>query len=135
MSFPLHAGATAILVAERPTPEAVMRTMRRYQATIFCGVPTLYAGILADGSLDRSRGSPRLRICTSAGEALPEPVARRWVEHYGVEILDGLGSTEALHIFISNRTGAIRYGSSDRPVPGYELRCATRMGMRPATAK
>jgi 4-hydroxybenzoate-CoA ligase len=121
MSFSLHTGATAILMAERPTPEAVMRTMRRYQPTIFCGVPTLYADILADASLDRSRGSLRLRICTSAGEALPEPVARRWAEHYGVEILEGLGSTEALHIFISNRTGAIRYGSSGRPVPGYEV--------------
>lgn len=121
MSFPLHAGATTILMAERPTPEAVMRTMRRYQPTIFCGVPTLYAGILADGALDRSHGSERLRICTSAGEALPEPVARRWAERFGVEILDGLGSTEALHIFLSNRAGEVRYGSSGRPVPGYEL--------------
>jgi benzoate-CoA ligase family protein len=121
MSFPLHVGATAILMAERPTPEAVMRTMRRYQPTIFCGVPTLYAGILADASRDRSDGSSRLRICTSAGEALPEPVARRWAERFGVEILDGLGSTEALHIFLSNRAGAIRYGSSGRQVPGYEI--------------
>jgi benzoate-CoA ligase len=121
MSFPLHAGATAILMAERPTPEAVMRTMREHQPTIFCGVPTLYAGILADASLDRSSGSSQLRICTSAGEALPEPVARRWAERFGVEILDGLGSTEALHIFLSNRAGDIRHGSSGRPVPGYEV--------------
>jgi len=130
MSFPLHAGATAILMAERPTPEAVMRTLKRYQPTIFCGVPTLYAGILADASLDRSRCSTRLRICSSAGEALPEPVARRWAERYGVEILDGLGSTEALHIFISNRAGAIRYGSSGRPVPGYELSLRDEHGLQ-----
>ena len=121
MSFPLHAGATAILMAERPTPAAVMRTMSVYQPTMFCGVPALYAGILADAALDRSQGSARLRICTSAGEALPAPIARRWAERFGVEILDGLGSTEALHIFLSNRAGEIRHGSSGRPVPGYEL--------------
>ncbi len=121
MSFPLHAGATAILMAERPTPAAVMGTMQRYHPTIFCGVPTLYAGILADESLEWVTSLSGLRLCTSAGEALPEPVARRWAERYGVEILDGLGSTEALHIFLSNRTGAIRYGSSGQPVPGYEL--------------
>jgi 4-hydroxybenzoate-CoA ligase len=121
MSFPLHAGATAILMAERPTPAAVLRTVSQYQPTIFCGVPTLYAGILSDPSLDRNAGSSALRICISAGEALPEPIARRWVERFGVEILDGLGSTEALHIFLSNRAGVIRYGSSGQPVPGYEL--------------
>lgn len=121
MSFPLHAGATAILMAERPTPAAVMRTLARAQPTIFCGVPTLFAGMLAEAQLDRSRHFARLRICTSAGEALPEAIARRWAERFGVEILDGLGSTEALHIFLSNRAGAIRYGSSGQPVPGYEL--------------
>ena len=121
MSFPLHVGATAVLMAERPTPAAVMQMLAQYQPTVFCGVPTLYAGILADETIDRSHGSARLRICTSAGEALPEPIARRWAERFGVEILDGLGSTEALHIFLSNRAGAIRYGSSGRPVPGYEL--------------
>jgi len=108
-------------MAERPTPAAVMRMLAQYQPTVFCGVPTLYAGILADETIDRSHGSARLRICTSAGEALPEPIARRWADRFGVEILDGLGSTEALHIFLSNRAGAIRYGSSGRPVPGYEL--------------
>jgi benzoate-CoA ligase len=121
MSFPLHAGATAVLMAERPTPEAVMRRMQRYQPTIFCGVPTLFAGILAETSLDQSQRSARLRVCTSAGEALPEPIARRWAERYDIEILDGLGSTEALHIFLSNRAGAIRYGSSGQRVPGYEI--------------
>jgi benzoate-CoA ligase family protein len=121
MSFPLHAGATAILMAERPTPAAVVRTLSTHQPTIFCGVPTLYAGILADRTLAESARPARLRICTSAGEALPEPIARRWRASFGVEIFDGLGSTEALHIFVSNRAGAIRYGSSGRPVPGYEL--------------
>ena len=121
MTFPLHAGATAILMAERPTPAAVTRTLERYRPSIFCGVPTLFAAMLAEPSLDRAAGFARLRICTSAGEALPEPVARRWAERFGVEIFDGLGSTEALHIFLSNRAGAIRYGTSGRPVPGYEV--------------
>ncbi len=121
MSFPLHAGATAVLMAERPTPAAVMRAIALYQPTIFCGVPTLYTAILAHAEHARVRESERLRICISAGEALPEPVARRWADLFRVEIFDGLGSTEALHIFLSNREGAIRYGSSGRPVPGYEL--------------
>jgi benzoate-CoA ligase family protein len=121
MSFPLHVGATAVLMAERPTPAAVMNTLASHQPTIFCGVPTLYAGILADPALTGSKGSQRLRICTSAGEALPEAIARRWRERFGLEIFDGLGSTEALHIFLSNRKGAIRYGSSGWPVAGYEL--------------
>jgi 4-hydroxybenzoate-CoA ligase len=122
MTFPLHAGATAVLMAERPTAEAVMRVLRTHQPTIFYGVPTLYANILADPALDRSKGSSRLRTCTSAGEALPEEVSKRWLERFGVEILDGIGSTEILHIFISNREGDIRYGTTGKPVGGYEIR-------------
>jgi benzoate-CoA ligase family protein len=124
ITFPLHVGATAILMAERPAPDAVMRTLAIHQPTIFCGVPTLYAGILASEKPLASvwtQSRDRLRICTSAGEALPEPIARRWKERFGVEILDGLGSTEALHIFLSNRPDAVRYGSSGLPVPGYQL--------------
>jgi benzoate-CoA ligase family protein len=132
MSFPLHAGATAILMAERPTPDAVMRTLSKHQPTIFCGVPTLYAGILADAVSAEAKGSARLRICTSAGEALPEPIARRWAARFGVEIFDGLGSTEALHIFLSNRADAIRYGSSGRAVPGYELSLRDENGVETA---
>jgi benzoate-CoA ligase family protein len=124
LSFPLHVGATAILMAERPTPAAVMRTLATHQPTVFCGVPTLYSGILAHeapGTARVAQASQRLRICTSAGEALPEQIARRWLQRFGVEIFDGLGSTEALHIFLSNRAGSIRYGSSGLVVPGYEL--------------
>jgi benzoate-CoA ligase family protein len=121
MTFPLHAGATAILMAERPTAVAVMRILRTHRPTIFCGVPTLYAGLISDSALDEARESLRLRVCTSAGEALPEAVARGWRERVGVEILDGLGSTEALHIFLSNRAGAVRYGTSGTAVDGYEL--------------
>ncbi|MCW5731310.1 MAG: benzoate-CoA ligase family protein [Alphaproteobacteria bacterium] len=128
MTFPLHCGATALLMAERPTPDSVMARLRQYQPTIFYGVPTLYAAILANPALGRAQSSERLRICVSAGEALPEEVARRWRERFGVEILDGIGSTEMLHIFLSNRPDDIRYGTTGRAVPGYELRIVDETG-------
>jgi 4-hydroxybenzoate-CoA ligase len=122
MTFPMSVGAAAVLLPDRPTPEAVLATMARFQPSVFGGVPTLYAGLLAQPGLSRGAGSARLRRCISAGEALPEPVARRWEEVVGVPILDGLGSTEMLHIFLSNAPGAVRYGTTGRPVPGYEVR-------------
>jgi len=121
LTFPLSVGATAVLMAERPTPAAVFARLRRHQPTIFYGVPTLYAALLASPDLPQ-RGELRMRRCTSAGEALPAEIGRRWTEHFGVEILDGLGSTEMLHIFLSNRPGEVRYGTSGMPVPGYDLR-------------
>ncbi len=128
MSFPFSVGATAILLPERPTPDAVLSLMGTHEPTIFCGVPTLYAALLAHAPLGRGAGSRRLRACISAGEALPEEIARRWTERVGVEILDGIGSTEMLHIFISNRPGEVRYGSSGRPVAGYEARIVDDAG-------
>ena len=122
MTFPLHVGATAVLMAERPTPAAVMRTMKAHRPTIFGGVPTLFASILADASLDRAAGSDRLRVSISAGEALPRHVGERWRERFGTDILDGIGSTEMLHIFLSNRHGDVRYGTSGKPVPGYDVK-------------
>jgi 4-hydroxybenzoate-CoA ligase len=122
MTFPMHVGACAALLPDRPTPDAVMATMQRHKPTMFFGVPTLYAAMLANPALTRGAGSPRLRRCVSAGEALPEHVGLRWQETVGVEILDGIGSTEMLHIFVSNRPGLIRYGSSGVAVPGYDLR-------------
>jgi 4-hydroxybenzoate-CoA ligase/benzoate-CoA ligase len=88
---------------------------------LFYGVPTLFASILADPANDRAHGSPRLRLCVSAGEALPKEIGERWRERFGVDILDGLGSTEMLHIFLSLRPDDIRYGTTGLPVPGYEL--------------
>ena len=128
MSFPLHVGATAVLLAERPTPESVLRTLHRHRPHIFYGVPTLYAMILADPAVDRGKGSDRLRICVSAGEALPQDVAHRWVERFGTDILDGIGSTEMLHIFVSNLPGDIRYGTTGKPVPGYQARVVDEAG-------
>jgi len=128
MTFPLHAGATAVLMAERPTAAAVMRTLKAHQPSIFGGVPTLFASILADPSLDRTAGSPRLRVSISAGEALPRHVGERWRERFGTDILDGIGSTEMLHIFLSNRHGDVRYGTSGKPVPGYDVKLVDSSG-------
>ncbi len=122
MTFPFAVGATAVYMAERPTPEAVMRTLRTHQPTLFGGVPTLFAAILADRRHDRATGSGRLRRCLSAGEALPADIGRRWEERFGAEILDGVGSTEMLHIFLTNRPGDVRYGTSGSPTPGYEVK-------------
>ncbi|MCW0233229.1 MAG: benzoate-CoA ligase family protein [Ferrovibrio sp.] len=128
MTFPLHVGATAVLMAERPTPNAVMKRLKEHQCSIFYGVPTLYAGILADTGITRDSGSAKLRRCVSAGEALPEDIGKRWEKTFGVEILDGIGSTEMLHIFLSNRPGDVRYGTTGVAVPGYDLRIVDEHG-------
>ncbi len=104
-------------MAERPTPESVMRILETHQPTLFYGVPTLYGAILADPELGPDQGSRRLRLCVSAGEALPEHIGHEWERRFGVPILDGLGSTEMLHIFLSNRPGDVRYGATGKPVP------------------
>jgi len=121
LSFPLSVGATTVLLSERPTPASVCRILRQHRPTIFYGVPTLYSALLASPDLPK-REELNLRRCTSAGEALPPDVGRRWLEHTGVDILDGLGSTEMLHIFLSNRHGDVHYGTSGKPVPGYDIR-------------
>ncbi|HUC61361.1 MAG TPA: benzoate-CoA ligase family protein [Alphaproteobacteria bacterium] len=120
MTFPLYVGATAVLMAERPTPQSVAQRLVAHKPTLFFGVPTLYAAMLADPKLP-AKEALALRLCVSAGEALPEPVSRRWKERFGVEILDGIGSTEMLHIFLSNAPDSLRYGTTGKPVPGYEL--------------
>jgi len=121
MTFPMVFGATAVLMPGRPTPDAVAELLRRHPVTGFFGVPTFYAAFLASAAAP-SRDELNLRICVSAGEALPVDVGRRWSERYGVDILDGLGSTEMLHIFLSNRIGDVRYGTTGKPVPGYDIR-------------
>lgn len=121
LSFPLALGATTLLMAERPTPEAVFKRLIAHRPTVFCGVPTLYAAMLAQPELP-DPAALALRICTSAGEALPAAVGRRFTQHFGVEILDGIGSTEMLHIFLSNRPGDVRYGTTGKAVTGYRVR-------------
>jgi benzoate-CoA ligase len=127
LSFPLSVGATTVLMAERPTPASVFKRLKEHRPTIFYGVPTLYAALLAAPDLPK-RDELALRVCTSAGEALPADIGRRWTEHFGVEILDGIGSTEMLHIFLSNRPGEVRYGTSGKAVPGYRLRIVNESG-------
>ena len=126
--FPFHAGASCVLFPGRPTPEAVFEQVRRHRPTLFFAVPTAYAQMLA--AMDR--GAPAdfasVRRCVSAGEALPAAIFERWRERTGLEILDGIGSTEVCHIFLSNRPGACRPGSSGVAVPGYDLRVVDDAG-------
>jgi benzoate-CoA ligase len=121
LTFPMSVGATAVLWPARPTPADVFGVLTRHQPTIFYGVPTLYAALLAHAERPK-KGDLKLRVCTSAGEALPAEIGKRWTADYGCEILDGIGSTEMLHIFLSNRPGQVRYGTTGQAVPGYELR-------------
>jgi benzoate-CoA ligase len=127
LTFPMSVGATAILMAERASPAAVFRRLKQHRPTIFYGAPTLYAAMLASPELPR-REEVALRLCSSAAEPLPENIGDRWTEHFGVEILDGIGSTEMLHIYLSNRPGQVRYGTTGTPVPGYEIRLVDEQG-------
>ncbi|WP_454735300.1 benzoate-CoA ligase family protein [Cupriavidus necator] len=127
LTFPMSVGATTVLMAERPTPAAVFKRLREQRPTVFCGVPTLFAGMLAAPDLP-PRADVALRVCTSAGEALPRDIGERFRAHFGCDILDGIGSTEMLHIFLSNRPGEVRYGTTGKPVPGYELKLLDEQG-------
>ena len=132
LTFPLTAGATTVLMAERPKPDAVFArwtgsasaarpsTGAGVRPTVFFGAPTGFAGMLASPSLP-ARNEVALRMCSSAGEALPAEIGQRFERHFGVEIIDGIGSTEMLHVFLSNRPGDVRYGTTGKPVEGYTL--------------
>src|SRR5438105_4095434 len=128
LTFPMSVGATTVLTAERPTPALMFALMNKYNPSIFYGVPTLFAAMLNDETQKQMRCGNRLRICTSAGEALPESVGTHWKRRFGVDILDGVGSTELLHICLSNAPGDIKYGTSGRPVPGYKVRLVNEAG-------
>lgn len=127
LSFPFSVGATVILHDGRPTPEAVSAHLRDRQPSLFFGVPTLYGMLLASDDLPRP-DELALRLCVSAGEALPAQLLHRWKERTGTDILDGIGSTEMLHIFVSNRPGDIKPDSSGKPVPGYRVRLLDEEG-------
>ena len=122
LTFPMSVGASTLLLPGRPTPDAVLAMMQDHNPTLFGGVPTLYAALLANPYIGPNAGSSRLRRCISAGEALPADIGTRWKSVVGVDILDGIGSTELLHIVISNHPDDIRYGTSGKPVPGYEAK-------------
>ena len=127
MLGPLYVGATAILDDRRPTPQSVLEVFRRCQPTIFGAVPTFYAQFLASGLLSR-RDNPRLRRCLSAAEALPPELHREWLATTGVPIMEGIGSTEVGHIYISNRVDDIRPGVTGKPIPGYQVRLVDEAG-------
>jgi benzoate-CoA ligase len=124
LTFPMSVGASVLLMAERPTPDATFKRLiggvRGVKPTIFFGAPTGLAGMLASPALP-PREAVALRLASSAGEALPADIGERFTRHFGVEVIDGIGSTEMLHIFMSNRPGAVRYGTTGWPVPGYEI--------------
>jgi 4-hydroxybenzoate-CoA ligase len=128
LTFPMSVGASTVLNPERPTPAVMFDLIRRHDPSIFFGVPTLFAAMLNDETHKSAPRSARLRICTSAGEALPELVGQSWKNRFGVDILDGVGSTELLHIFLSNAPGDIKYGTSGKPVPGYAVRLVNDAG-------
>jgi benzoate-CoA ligase family protein len=121
LTFPMSVGATTVLLPHRPTPDLVAELLKKHEVTVFYAVPTFYAGFLASPAAPE-RGELKIRRCVSAGEALPLEVGRRWSERYGVDILDGIGSTEMLHIFLTNRPGDVKYGTSGKPLAGYDLR-------------
>ncbi|MBV8413385.1 MAG: benzoate-CoA ligase family protein [Alphaproteobacteria bacterium] len=121
MTFPLWTGSTAVLDDRRPTPDTVFGTIETFKPTLYYGAPTLYAAQLAAlGSRERKLDS--IRACVSAAEALPPDIFRRWKEQTGTVILDGIGSTECLHIFIGNRLDDYRPGTSGKPTPGYQVK-------------
>jgi benzoate-CoA ligase len=121
LSFPLATGATAVLLSERPSADSVARILRRHRPTLFFAVPTLYNALLACEELPPAE-ELSLRLCVSSGEPLPAELGRRIERRLGAPVLDAIGSTEMLHSFLSNRPDDVRYGTTGRPVPGYELR-------------
>jgi benzoate-CoA ligase len=122
LTFPYAAGATVVLHDGRATPEAISQLIRDHRVTVLCGVPTFFAGWFASGLAPAADEAPSLRLATSAGECLPAHLGEKFRAHYGGDIIDGLGSTEMLHVYLAQRPGAVRYGCTGRPVPGYELR-------------
>jgi benzoate-CoA ligase len=126
--FPMSAGATSVLYRGKADPHTFYGIIEKYGASLFFCVPTAYAGLLAVEDAATRYKLDSLRLCISAGEALPAPLYERWKERFGVEILDGIGSTEMLHIFLSNRPGDVRPGSSGRRVPGYDVKIVDEDG-------
>ncbi len=126
LGFPLRCGASVVQLSDPPSPESVLSTVARYKPTVFFGVPTQYNSVLKRPETKDAFKS--VRVCASAGEALPPEIFNRWKTLTGLEILDGIGSTEALHIFISNRAGEVKAGTSGRLVPGYEAKIVDNDG-------
>ena len=127
ISFPYWAGAASVLLPGRPTPEAVLQTIQQYEPTLFFCVPTLYRSIL-DYEEAEDYDLSSIRLCVSASEPLPADIWHRWEDTFGLTILDGIGTTEMLHIFVSNYPDEVKPGSSGKAVPGYEVRILDEEG-------
>lgn len=125
---PMSVGATSVLYPERPTPQTVFETLSGHQPTMFYAVPTLYAAILADPECNRKVGFERLRLCFSAGEPLPVHVGEAWKERFGLDIVNGVGSTEMGHLYLTNLPHAVEYGTAGVPVNGYDLKLMDENG-------
>ena len=128
-TFPLLNGFTTILCREKPAPDVVSRVFKEYRPTIFFGVPVVYSMLLEHRRAGHELDTASLRVCVSAGEALPAQLGEDWQKTFGVEVLDGIGSTEMLHMFMSNQPGDVRYGSSGRLLAGYEARLVDHEGV------
>ncbi|THD66990.1 MAG: benzoate-CoA ligase family protein [Bradyrhizobium sp.] len=128
LTFPMAVGASSVLNADRPTPARMYDLLNGYNPTLFFGAPTLFAAMLNDATAKNVRAGKRLRLCSSAGEPLPESVGHSWKSRFGIDIIDGVGTTELLHIFLSNAPGDIKYGTAGRPVPGYKMRLVDEAG-------
>jgi benzoate-CoA ligase family protein len=126
LTFPLGFGATSVLRTGPPKPDSILATLRERRPTVFFSVPALYALLVRDESADGALDS--VRLCVSAAEALPPQTAERFKERFGLDIIDGIGSTEMLHIYCSNRPGRVEAGTCGRPVPGYDVRLVDEQG-------
>ena len=127
-TFPLLNGATTILCREKPSPDIISRIFTEHRPTIFFGVPVVYNLLLEHHRAGRKLDCSSLRLCVSAGEALPAHLGEEWEKEFGVQLLDGIGSTEMLHMFMSNHENEVRYGSSGRLIKGYEARLVDENG-------
>jgi benzoate-CoA ligase len=127
-SFPLLNGATSILCSEKPTPEVIGSVLKTNKPTIFFGVPVVYNLLLEHHRSVSALDCSSLRFCVSAGEALPAHLGEEWEKEFGVQLLDGIGSTEMLHMFMSNHENDVRYGSSGKLLNGYEARLLDETG-------
>ncbi len=128
VAFPFRFGASTVLVPEVPKPDIMLEAIDKYKVTLFYGVPTFYASSLAMEKVEEKYSLKSLRLCVSAGEPLPAIIYKKWLEKFNVEILDGIGSTEVLHIYISNFPNKVKSGSLGVPVPGYEIKLVDEDG-------
>jgi 4-hydroxybenzoate-CoA ligase len=132
---PMSVGATSVFYPERPTPQTVFETLRGYQPTMFYAVPTLYAAILADPECRPEAGSQRLRLCFSAGEPLPAHVGQEWKARFGLDIVNGVGSSEMGHLYLTNLPNAVEYGTAGLPVKDYDLKLVDEEGREVAAGE